>query len=705
MRDPLVQPALLRNTPHSTMSLDKQKSGTPAKPFTPILSTAIRGSKSPLTPKLAGSKNASPRSPPRRDFRSEPTIAPISRKEDFRSPTTPKLGGHITPRSGARVSRIGGDSPSTPGSNHAGTPSRTRPFSAVELSKPRRYNGSGIGLGVEVSKNQQGIPQIAQNVAKGRVVSSELARRVSTGSQRSRAAESVSPRFYHTNGAQPTLPAGVEETPRISKAATFVYASDATKRTDSPEPIRMTPQPSLEPEEEGKFCYANNRPTDQPSTSRNPAPAVNTSPVATLSPNSQPLNLHGAFRFRQQPSSPVKAASLRSAPATFSSASGNSIKLKSIDGPTKSSTPATPSDTSRRASASSKTSTVRQTAQRKPSNASSVPSTPPKKPALQISPRAYIGQGVLRQPAAPLSPTALFSPRSASLSSSNTGVSSQTLDSTPSNSLHPLSPAKSEAPQSTQLQRSNELAANARRERKVLDLEISNSSLLAINRTLEREMRKQSLELRRFRRISRTRQLSMSSSSMRSVSGQSGLSTVAESEDGGDVYGSLSDLDEEMSDSEMDESGMDSSFDDESSLISPTSNTDHETRNRARDEKRLMHDLGKHQQLLIDSQKMNQSIKRCLGWTEELISEGKKALEYHVRVNDVEIGGKVLEHDEEDEGGGTRRKGLLSPSLDVPTPPAVQQERILWRQGLEEMEMEVDRMLASSTTIKDVVPA
>ena len=44
---------------------------------------------------------------------------------------------------------------------------------------------------------------------------------------------------------------------------------------------------------------------------------------------------------------------------------------------------------------------------------------------------------------------------------------------------------------------------------------------------------------------------------------------------------------------------------------------------------------------------MNQSLRRCLGWTEELINEGKKALNYHVRVSDVKLGGRVLRRDEE----------------------------------------------------------
>ena len=198
----------------------------------------------------------------------------------------------------------------------------------------------------------------------------------------------------------------------------------------------------------------------------------------------------------------------------------------------------------------------------------------------------------------------------------------------------------------------------------------------------------------------------MVSNSVRSISGHSRLSTVTGSEDDRDACGNLSDL-EEMSNSEGDGSDLDSSFDDDSSLQSPTSHTGHDIRQRARDEKRLMLDLGKHQQLLIDSQKMNQSIKRCLNWTEELINEGKKALEYQVKVSDVEVGGKVLalDHDDEgDEGGGARRNGLLSPSLPVSTPAEVKQERRLWRQGLEEMEMELDRMLASSTTLKEVVP-
>ena len=106
--------------------------------------------------------------------------------------------------------------------------------------------------------------------------------------------------------------------------------------------------------------------------------------------------------------------------------------------------------------------------------------------------------------------------------------------------------------------------------------------------------------------------------------------------------------------SEFDSSEEDS-FDDGS--LDPAALAASDLRHRKKDEKRLQLDLSKHQQLLIDSQKMNESLKRCLGWTEGLIDEGKKALEYHVRVSDVELGGRVLVLDDADENDGTDQRG------------------------------------------------
>ena len=156
------------------------------------------------------------------------------------------------------------------------------------------------------------------------------------------------------------------------------------------------------------------------------------------------------------------------------------------------------------------------------------------------------------------------------------------------------------------------------------------------------------------------------------MSGQSSLSTLTEMEKQG---GQLSDLEEMSSDDDDDSSSMTSSFDD--AALSPNSRAEHNSRQRARDERRLILDLTKHQQLLIDSQKMSQSIKRCLGCTEELIREGTRALEYKVKVSEVKLGGRVLhgedhdgdEQDDDDdhpvEEGLRERKGLLSPSATL----------------------------------------
>ncbi|RMJ27611.1 hypothetical protein PHISP_01531 [Aspergillus sp. HF37] len=214
------------------------------------------------------------------------------------------------------------------------------------------------------------------------------------------------------------------------------------------------------------------------------------------------------------------------------------------------------------------------------------------------------------------------------------------------------SPGKSEGASPTK----SDPAANARVERKILDLEISNSSLLAINRTLEREMRKQHAELRRYRRLSRSGHLSMAASA-RSVSG-GGLSATSEAEEGTSELSSIH-LPDDMSacsEESVDESAM-----------SPDSLAEHDARHQARDEKRFYVDLAQHQELLVGSQKMDHSIRRCLGWTEELINEGQKALDYAVHVSDVELGGRVLAPEELTEVGESAR-GLLSPTHDAADP-------------------------------------
>lgn len=146
--------------------------------------------------------------------------------------------------------------------------------------------------------------------------------------------------------------------------------------------------------------------------------------------------------------------------------------------------------------------------------------------------------------------------------------------------------------------------------------------------------------------------------SMRSISG-GGLSMLSETENGSEISEfPEEDYGDEISD---DESLL------EDGSLSPNTYAEHDARLRAKDEKRLQLDLSKHQELLLDSQRLNQSIIRCLGWTEDLIKEGQKALNYHVRVSDVEVGGRVLTPDEVD-AGISHRRGLLSPAHEPGNP-------------------------------------
>ncbi|KAL7939696.1 hypothetical protein V8C35DRAFT_14082 [Trichoderma chlorosporum] len=211
----------------------------------------------------------------------------------------------------------------------------------------------------------------------------------------------------------------------------------------------------------------------------------------------------------------------------------------------------------------------------------------------------------------------------------------------------------------------NHLVLSARRERKVQDLEITNASLEAINRTLERQLRKQSAELRRFRRLSRAGRLTgggassaQGGASLAVPDASGGLTDVSEKEEDADPakhndeYEDDEDEEEEEEDEE-DEEDEDSLVDsdlsngnaaaDPKSDGAPLKTESPGDKRRKRDERRLQQDLTKHQELLLDSQKMNQSLKKCLDWTDLLIKEGQKALAYRVRIADVDaMPGRVL---------------------------------------------------------------
>jgi hypothetical protein len=195
---------------------------------------------------------------------------------------------------------------------------------------------------------------------------------------------------------------------------------------------------------------------------------------------------------------------------------------------------------------------------------------------------------------------------------------------------------------------SSELAADARRERKVLDLEISNSSLLAINASLEREVRRQRAELKRYRRLSRAGHFPLSSGE-HSARHSDGLDTLDEELSEGpeafNLSAGMTHLQDDFTDSDEDEGSVLSGGD---TVLTEMQSGRHQDR-LAKDELRLRLDLQRHKELLVQSQGMNQSLKRCMYATEEMIKDGRRALQYHVRVSDIKLGGRILTGHEEDD--------------------------------------------------------
>lgn len=174
-------------------------------------------------------------------------------------------------------------------------------------------------------------------------------------------------------------------------------------------------------------------------------------------------------------------------------------------------------------------------------------------------------------------------------------------------------------------------AAHARRDRKVLDLEISNSSLLAINSTLEREVRRQKAEIRRFRRLTRTNGLNW----LANDSADENLSSTEDADGEKEVD------EESTADASDDESSNESGLDSDALAYK-------DSKHRKGDVRMLKLDLARHREILADSQKLNQSLGRCMGLTEQLIKDANKALSYKVRTSDVQLGGRVLAQEEED---------------------------------------------------------
>ncbi|KAI0107309.1 hypothetical protein F4776DRAFT_645477 [Hypoxylon sp. NC0597] len=612
---PLLKESGPGNMPYDTSSPPTNTNANTNRPQMPSLSAAAARvvNRNPLTPKIA-SKTAQQRptlasvATPTNQRQQQPTIAtssretPSNRSTYFEEPTpfVSHLNSNITPRSGSRQNRVDSAN-STP----TGTPN------------PERSEGwdsrSGFGLPS---------PRLEGEAMRRPAVSfSSIS--PSTGSHGSDS------KFFHASDVKTSRPTSSSK-PSQAKGPTFFYANGNTIENRSSQAAPLSPtlghsQDSLS----SKFMYANGTPelrhSPTPPVSRSSGSAVSTVPKAsTTRPATNPPT--AGHPLTQRPISPVKPPSQvpqSSSKANNASGPSRPPALPALSAPQLGPSPGlrrSSTGTSRTGGHSRQGSLVKGDYSSSTSKLISNQASPEASPPITVpSTPAPLTLASIIQAAEDFAENE----EAASPDEARSGLQS------PTKSVHSGDPM-------------NELVANARRERKVQDLQITNASLEAINRTLERQLKKQTAELRRFRRLSRSGRLSLPST----------LSSRLSSDDfSEEAIGTmnLSDLDEESEvgkEKEGDEEGEEDSSlesDSASGSLSPSIVAERDAKHRKRDEERLELDLSKHQQLLIDSQKINQSIRRCLDWTEELINEGKKALEYHVNVSDVKLGGRVLD--------------------------------------------------------------
>jgi hypothetical protein len=601
-------------------------------------SAAKTVNKTPLTPRVAVSNTSVTPSPlPRKEPRYENTATPTgSRKEELSTPVSAFLNTNITPRSSSRKTRGIESGNTTP--SHTPTGSATPDVHRFVNDRPV---SSGGGLNISALElNGPKRPTVSFSPALSEA-----------GSQRDQSQSEADTKFFYASDAQSAASQPRQQRPALeSKTSSFFYANGEAippPISSSGSAVGSIAGSSVgEDRSQPKFFHANGTPDLRLQPSNH---------VSTTSPN--------VSNSRPAPRLAARSAGLPLSP------------LQRPPSPTKFG-PSVPPSTLKHASAlPSPLATRSQTAQEIPSVRSNSGSTSRRASGheraastsvLDMSPSVRrVSNAASTVPSSPLHP--MYFPIMEVVSTPEELMSEPGNDegSVLSDLQGPQSPVKT----GHTLEHMNELAANARRERKVLDLEITNSSLAAINRTLEREMRKQTAELRRYRRLSRSGRLSiLSSASMRTSTTSFGMT---------DVDGMpLSDMSEEDSEDEEDTTSEEESIDEGS--LSPGAMAESDLRHRKKDEKRLQLDLSKHQQLLVDSQNMNQSLKRCLGWTEELINEGKKALAYNVRVSDIELGGRVLAPNEEEEDHEPRSPGTLNPVSQSPPVPTTYGD---WRRG------------------------
>ncbi|TVY19489.1 hypothetical protein LARI1_G002067 [Lachnellula arida] len=537
-----VTPLTVKSGNGNMPPYDKQNA---SRPLMPTLSATVKPpARQPLTPRVAGAASPALSTPlSRRPLRLESNTTPS--REEISTPVSTFLNSNITPRSGSRKNRVDSAN-TTPTGTPNGTPAPPLTNESTRFQDAPLY-GSALGI---AGMDKEG--------TKRHTVSFNTPSDIGA---RSPALSSGDSKFFFASDAKSTPPPP-QRPPIQSKTSTFFYASG--------ENIPQQPQSSSasavgstvgEERVQPKFFHANGTPDLQLSPSPHFPPPRPSSAVSNSTRMTSP---------RLATASPGTLSPPQSRPLSPTKPNQHVSSVPSLRN-----TPSLPSpglprpqQVGRGQSATNIVSPRRQSievGQRVVSHgrSTSTGSTGP-------TPRKVSG-GSSVEPTTPLNMVATSVP----VSTPEEGPEQKSNDN--------VSELQSPIKVGQTLDQLNELAADARRERKVMDLEITNSSLEAINRTLEREMRKQTAELRRYRRLSRSGRLSIATSASMRTSTTLSMDGIEGIE--GDPLSDMSEEEEDEEDLEIEESS------DSESSLSPAAMAESDLRHRKKDEKRLQLDL------------------------------------------------------------------------------------------------------------------
>lgn len=628
-----------------TMNYEKQQGIPKRRPLSSVGTQSPKlGGKSSSLPKVAGPQAIHAVPALRTGGKIERHAAQDSYRDDgVATPVKAFLNSNITPRSGTRKARAETASPNTNGTPN-GTPTTSRPAYShgcydTTVDDVRATSGLGLRISNVGRKSRTGsvVSDSPDSSASSRPIFMER----NTPSLGATSPEST-PKFFHANDVKPTVPPQpvAERSLPQSRLPTYAPAKDEITLTGR---MSSMSNDSAHDEQRGNPSYVNDF-----RESKSPPPRLASGSTSNRPPLQTIYSEHIVNSPPQAPSPPKEEILPRKSSISKASprrhtrlVSNGGSELKSPEAIVVGN-----GDLSRRVSLNA----ARNPRQSAHTRSSSVQST---------------GHSLSRRPSTALSDTSpIERTRTTSLVGTNgalphsvnpPSITQEIAD--PQLHSQPPSPTKSMANGHSKIDQMNELAAKARRERKVLDLEISNSSLLAINRTLEREMRKQNAELRRYRRLSRSGRISIAPSS-RSASGiVSRLSGTNASISSDDLVSST--------DEDDDPADLHSTLSSTSGGSRPCSPATRAARARFQDPTRVELDLTAHRALLLDSQKLNLAIKRCLSQSQSLILSGRRALEYQAIAPEPEnLGPRVLTPNEFEGDLISCGQGLLSPSLD-----------------------------------------